>query len=144
MVISAVSIFTFVYAETTDSPDRVSSSRFSDTFLYAQNSPITNSYEGNRRLGYFIFVGEQENSQYQWECLNSLWGKYESGWSNTAQNPYSTAYGIPQFLDGTWAGTGYLKTSDPETQIRAGIIYVGNRYKTACNALSKRLEKGWY
>ena len=38
----------------------------------------------------------------QFSCLENLWGK-ESGWNPNAQNPSSTAYGIPQFLDSTWA-----------------------------------------
>ena len=40
----------------------------------------------------------------------------ESGFSNTAQNPSSTAFGMFQFLDGTWAGAGVAKTSDPWLQ----------------------------
>src|SRR5690606_9261952 len=30
----------------------------------------------------------------------------ESGWNPTAQNPTSTAYGLFQFLNSTWAGVG--------------------------------------
>jgi hypothetical protein len=39
----------------------------------------------------------------------------------------STAYGIPQFLNSTWAQYGG-KTSDPATQIRDGISYMRDRY----------------
>ena len=59
----------------------------------------------------------------EWEALKTLWTG-ESGWDNNAQNPTSTAYGIPQFLDSTWASVGYQKTSDPATQIAAGIKYI--------------------
>ena len=41
----------------------------------------------------------------QHSCLVALWNA-ESGWNPDAQNPTSTAYGIAQFLDSTWAGTG--------------------------------------
>lgn len=62
----------------------------------------------------------------EWESLKTLWHN-ESGWDNNAQNPTSTAYGIPQFLDQTWSTVGYSKTSDPATQIAAGIKYIQQR-----------------
>ena len=62
----------------------------------------------------------------EWEALKQLWHN-ESGWNHLAQNPTSTAYGIPQFLDSTWATVGYQKTSDPATQIAAGIKYIKQR-----------------
>lgn len=62
----------------------------------------------------------------EWEALKQLWHN-ESGWNNNAQNPASTAYGIPQFLDSTWATVGYQKTSDAATQIAAGIKYIKQR-----------------
>ncbi len=76
-------------------------------------------------------------------CLESLWGK-ESGWNPDAQNPTSTAYGIPQFLDSTWAGTGIAKTSDGYRQIDAGLIYINNRYGSPCGAWSHSQSTGWY
>jgi len=63
----------------------------------------------------------------QWADLVSLWNA-ESGWNNTAQNPGSTAYGIAQFLDSTWATVGYSKSSDPAVQIAAGLKYIKQRY----------------
>ncbi len=69
----------------------------------------------------------------QFSCLESLWGR-ESGWDPDAQNPSSTAYGIPQFLDSTWAGTGIAKTSNGFRQIDAGLIYLDNRYGSPCGA----------
>ena len=73
----------------------------------------------------------------EWEALKTLWTG-ESGWDNNAQNPTSTAYGIPQFLDSTWASVGYQKTSDPATQIAAGIKYIKSRpdYGTPSRALA--------
>jgi hypothetical protein len=76
-------------------------------------------------------------------CLESLWGK-ESGWNPNAQNPTSTAYGIPQFLDSTWAGTGIAKTSDGYRQIDAGLIYIQQRYGSPCSAWGHSQSKGWY
>jgi hypothetical protein len=79
----------------------------------------------------------------QMSALKSLWNR-ESGWSATAQNPTSTAYGIAQFLDTTWAGEGVTKTSDPETQIEAGEKYIDQRYGNPGNAWSHEEEYGWY
>jgi hypothetical protein len=79
----------------------------------------------------------------QFSCLENLWGK-ESGWNPNAQNPSSTAYGIPQFLDSTWAGTGIGKTSDGYRQIDAGLIYIDSRYGTPCGAWGHSQSTGWY
>jgi hypothetical protein len=79
----------------------------------------------------------------QFSCLESLWGK-ESGWNPNAQNPTSTAYGIPQFLDSTWAGTGIAKTSDGYRQIDAGLIYIENRYGSPCGAWAHSQANNWY
>ncbi|MGY1828478.1 MULTISPECIES: aggregation-promoting factor C-terminal-like domain-containing protein [unclassified Blastococcus] len=79
----------------------------------------------------------------EFSCLESLWGK-ESGWNPNAQNPRSTAYGIAQFLDSTWAGTGIAKTSDGYRQIDAGLIYITNRYGSPCGAWAHSQSVGWY
>ncbi|AKY03808.1 hypothetical protein AVT29_gp53 [Streptomyces phage Amela] len=71
----------------------------------------------------------------EWEALEELWTN-ESDWNPDAQNPTSTAYGIAQFLDSTWAGYGIAKTSDPERQIVAGLRYIEARYGTPSKALA--------
>jgi hypothetical protein len=43
----------------------------------------------------------------------------ESKFNPTAQNRRSSAYGVFQFLNSTWKGTGIAKTSDPSLQIEA-------------------------
>jgi hypothetical protein len=79
----------------------------------------------------------------QFSCLESLWGK-ESGWNPNAQNRSSTAYGIPQFLNSTWAGTGIAKTSDGYRQIDAGLIYIDSRYGSPCGAWAHSKANNWY
>jgi SLT domain-containing protein len=79
----------------------------------------------------------------QSSCLNQLWQR-ESGWNPSAQNPTSTAYGIPQFLNSTWASTGIAKTSDPYRQIDAGLIYIKNRYGSPCAAWAFWQAHKWY
>jgi hypothetical protein len=82
-------------------------------------------------------------SPQQFSCLENLWGK-ESGWNPNAQNPSSTAYGIPQFLNSTWASTGIAKTSDGYRQIDAGLIYIDSRYGSPCGAWAHSQSTGWY
>lgn len=71
----------------------------------------------------------------QWDALSQL-VQHESGWNSNAQNPTSTAYGLFQFLNSTWAGTGFAKSSDPNVQAQAGLKYISNRYGNPSNAWS--------
>lgn len=82
-------------------------------------------------------------SESEMGSLITLWDK-ESGWDPTAQNPDSTAYGIAQFLNGTWAGTGQTKTADPYQQIDAGLRYIQARYGTPSKALQFHLRNNMY
>lgn len=68
----------------------------------------------------------------------------ESGYNNTIKNPTSTAYGIFQFLDSTWAGSGIAKTSDPVQQSIAGGRYIRNRYGDPINAWAFKRSHNWY
>ncbi len=68
----------------------------------------------------------------------------ESSFRPTAQNPKSTAYGLFQFLNSTWKGTGVAKTSDPVQQTTAGMVYIRSRYKTPEQALSFWNKHHWY
>ncbi len=88
-------------------------------------------------------MGKLGGSGSEFTCLENLWGK-ESGWNPNAQNPTSTAYGIAQFLDSTWAGTGIAKTSDGYRQIDAGLIYIQNRFGSPCGAWAHSQANGWY
>jgi hypothetical protein len=92
---------------------------------------------------YKEYAMSKVGSGSEFTCLENLWGK-ESRWNPNAQNPSSTAYGIPQFLNSTWAGTGIAKTSDGYRQIDAGLIYIENRFGSPCAAWSHSQSKGWY
>lgn len=81
----------------------------------------------------------------QWNALSHLI-QGESGWNPLAQNPTSTAFGLFQFLNSTWAGTGFEKTSDPLKQTQAGLTYIKNTYGdpvTAYRMWSSRAPH-WY
>jgi hypothetical protein len=77
-----------------------------------------------------------------WSDWVSLWNQ-ESGWSGTAQNPTSTAYGIAQFLDTTWEPYG-PKTSDVSLQIKYGIEYIADRYGSPVMAWAHEESNNWY
>ena len=78
----------------------------------------------------------------QWQCLDALWGRYESSWHVYADNPRSPAYGIPQALPGSKMGRGWR--SSAYIQIRWGLRYISGRYNSPCGALSYRLSAGYY
>jgi hypothetical protein len=82
------------------------------------------------------YAKEFTPNKTQWKCLAILWGK-ESAWNHLADNPHSTAFGIPQILG--------LKTIDPYEQIDRGIKYINHRYDgDACKAWKHHQRRGWY
>jgi murein DD-endopeptidase MepM/ murein hydrolase activator NlpD len=79
----------------------------------------------------------------QWAALRQI-VMHESGFRNTAQNPTSTAYGMFQFLDSTWANYGGHKTSDPWLQTKYGLRYIKERYHDPNGAWRFWQEHNWY
>jgi len=71
----------------------------------------------------------------EYRCLEILW-THESKWDPRANNPKSSAYGIPQLLK--------LKEHDPYKQIDLGLKYIEHRHKTPCKALAYHKLKGHY
>lgn len=83
------------------------------------------------------------DSGANWAALDRLIAK-ESSWNPNAQNPTSTAYGLFQFLNGTWGSTGVAKTSDPGRQAEAGLRYIQSRYGNPVAALDFHNRNNWY
>lgn len=80
----------------------------------------------------------------QFGCLDSLWSS-ESGWRVNADNPSSSAYGIPQALPGSkMSSFGADWATNPVTQIRWGLDYIADRYGSPCSAWSFKQGRGWY
>ncbi|HYN29492.1 MAG TPA: hypothetical protein VES95_06440 [Dermatophilaceae bacterium] len=82
----------------------------------------------------------------QWRCLDQLW-MGESEWRHTADNPASSAYGIPQALPGRkMASAGSDWRTNPVTQIRWGLRYIEGSYGTPCAALDAWQSRSphWY
>lgn len=89
--------------------------------------------DGNRALGRSLAAGRGW-SGIEWACLEKLWTA-ESGWNHRADNPTSSAYGIPQALPGSkMAAAGADWHTDPATQIAWGLDYIDARYDTPCRA----------
>jgi hypothetical protein len=74
-------------------------------------------------------------SAKEFKCLNKLWYK-ESRWNPKADNPHSTAYGIPQLLK--------MTETNPLKQVDLGLKYIRHRHSTPCQALSFHNQRNWY
>jgi len=75
-------------------------------------------------------------SKHEWNALFALWDK-ESRWDYTADNPRSSAYGIPQLLN--------MDEKTPMVrQIDLGLKYIQTRYGTPTRALAFHNHHGWY
>jgi hypothetical protein len=89
-------------------------------------------------LGQFGFGSDQ------FSCLESLWEK-ESGWDPAAENPSSSAFGIPQALPGSkMASAGADWQTNPATQIEWGLGYIRDSYGSPCSAWGHSEANGWY
>jgi len=89
-------------------------------------------------------LGQFGWSSSQFGYLNPLW-EHESGWSLTAENPSSGAYGIPQALPGSqMASAGGDWRTNAATQIKWGLTYIQGRYGSPCGAWAHEQADGWY
>jgi hypothetical protein len=84
----------------------------------------------------FMKMAYPEWNLSEHRALMKLWGK-ESGWNHKAQNPTSSAFGVPQLLK-----------LDPDTpaplQIERGLGYIVHRYEKPSIAWTHWREHGWY
>lgn len=71
----------------------------------------------------------------QYKCVDVIWTR-ESHWNHKADNPRSSAFGIPQMLN--------LKEKNPYRQIDRGLLYIKQRYGTPCKALAFHNTHGYY
>jgi len=77
---------------------------------------------------------EWDKSEYK--ALLKLWGK-ESAWDHTADNPKSSAFGIPQLLN--------MKPTTPAPeQIARGLAYIKHRYDKPSVAWAHWRKHNWY
>ena len=84
---------------------------------------------------YKLYAHMKVVSAKEYRCLELLWMR-ESRWDPRANNPKSSAYGIPQLLK--------LKVLDPYLQIDLGLKYIKARHLTPCKAWAYHLKTGHY
>lgn len=108
---------------------------------------------GQVSTGSNVDLGRQLAAGYGWtgrqfSCLDWLWTQ-ESGWSNTAENPKSGAYGVAQALghgptNQYPAGPANPPQSDPRAQEVWGLGYIKATYGTPCGAWAHEQADNWY
>lgn len=83
-------------------------------------------------------------SESEFSCLDELWMS-ESDWDPTADNPTSSAYGIPQALTGgTHDNLPADYMTNPVAQIEWGLQYIRDSYGTPCAAWEFKQANNWY
>ncbi len=126
-----------------DDADPVKEAALSEAEGPAMSQTEDLSDEDPREIGRAL-LGEFGFGQDQFGCLDSLYTR-ESNWTYNADNPTSSAYGIPQALPGYKMSTaGSDWATNPVTQIRWGLGYIADRYGTPCGAWSHSESVGWY
>lgn len=118
----------------------------------------------NKELGRRM-VAERGWGDSEFTCLDKIWTQ-ESNWVHTANNPISSAYGIPQAMisvhkadiDANYSGfyereiqgtpgrtsTYDYEGGDPAIQIKWGLDYIVDTYGTPCEASVFKDARGWY
>jgi hypothetical protein len=125
-------------SETSSSSSGSSSSSSSSSNSSSSTTPSGSPQEVAQQLL------AQDGESSQWSCLDQLW-QQESGWSITAENAGSGAYGIPQALPGSkMAADGPDWQTDATTQIKWGLSYIASNYGSPCSAWSHEEADGWY
>lgn len=101
------------------------------------------SYGGsNRTLAKLIAQSFGWGSGAEWRAFDAL-EMSEAGYNENAQNPTSTAYGMGQFLDSTWAAFG-PKTSNPFKQLLYMMRYIGGRFGDPIRAWAFHRAHNYY
>lgn len=88
---------------------------------------------------------EQAGMPRSWWSYVSAIINRESKWDPKANNPTSSAYGIPQALPGSkMRSAGSDWRTNPITQLKWMKGYIKGRYGNAENAWNIRTKRGWY
>jgi hypothetical protein len=104
--------------------------------LLFSNMPASQAISTQRdKENYKLYAHIKLLNAKQYRCLELLWNR-ESRWDPRADNPKSSAYGIPQLLK--------MQELDPFKQIDLGLKYISKRHSTPCKALDYHNRKGHY
>ncbi len=110
----------------------------------AQRASIVANAQKDPKAVAALMVADRGWNDAQFGCLVKLWTK-ESNWRWNADNPTSSAYGIPQALPGSkMASAGADWRTNPVTQITWGLGYITSRYGTPCSAWAHSVNHNWY
>jgi hypothetical protein len=113
------------------------------------NLKRVNVVQVSRERDFVEYAKQKINNSDEFKCFDELMHR-ESSWRTRkdpqfADNPRSSAYGIPQALPGhKMKSAGADWRTNPVTQIRWAISYIEERYETPCKALAFHNRKGWY
>ena len=104
--------------------------------LLFSNMPASQAINTQRdKENYKLYAHIKLLNAKQYRCLEILWMR-ESKWDPRADNPKSSAFGIPQMLK--------MKELDPFKQIDLGLKYISHKHLTPCRALQFHNQRGWY
>ncbi len=104
--------------------------------LLFSNMPASQAINTQRdKENYKLYAHIKLLNAKQYRCLEILWMR-ESKWDPRANNPKSSAFGIPQMLK--------MKELDPFKQIDLGLKYISHKHSTPCRALQFHNQRGWY
>jgi len=110
----------------------------------AQSPAVTTAASGSPQQIAQAMLGSFGWSSSQFSCLDPLWA-HESGWSVSAYNAGSGAFGIPQALPGSrMASAGPDWQTNAATQVKWGLDYIKGTYGSPCGAWSHEEATGWY
>jgi hypothetical protein len=104
-------------------------------FVFSNTTNATAVSTPRDKENYKLYAHMKLLNAKQYRCLELLWNR-ESRWDPRANNPKSSAFGIPQMLK--------MKELDPFKQIDLGLKYIEHRHKTPCKAWSHHLRTGHY
>ena len=104
--------------------------------LLLGNMPASQAINTHRdKENYKLYAHIKLLDAKQYRCLEVLWNR-ESRWDPRADNPKSSAYGIPQLLK--------MKELDPFKQIDLGLKYITHKHSSPCRALEYHNKRGFY
>jgi hypothetical protein len=104
--------------------------------LLFSNMPTSQAISTQRdKENYKLYAHIKLLNAKQYRCLELLWNR-ESRWDPRADNPKSSAFGIPQLLK--------MTELDPFKQIDLGLKYIAHRHKTPCQAWAHHRKTGHY
>lgn len=96
----------------------------------------------NIRLGKAM-AAEMGWTGKQWRALKALWMR-ESSWRTDADNPTSSAYGIPQAMTSAHDVSRRYMNNNARAQINWGMNYLAERYGSPVEALQFHNRNNWY